>query len=195
MAIGSPDKAARLAQVRTYTRVLVRSGFKTPAQVRADVLEAVRAEVKEPAEVQRLTEECIAAETTELAREAATWSGDTQYDDLQAALGDLEARDIVVLQACEDHWAAQEILQKRAADGSRPWGIAYFTHPDVWHAVEHGMLEINLWHGDSANVASGDELLTFVHDTLARHGISSLFDEGRIEVLVQWQRRPTTSPH
>ncbi|MBA2443753.1 MAG: hypothetical protein H0V49_00245 [Nocardioidaceae bacterium] len=172
---------------------MVRSGFKTAAQVRADVFEAVCDEVKEPAEVQRLTEEFIAAETAELAREAATWSGDTQYDDLQAALGDLQARDIVVLQACEDHWAAQEILQKRAADGKRPWGIAYFTHPDVWHAVEHGMLEINLWHGDSANVAAGDELLTFVHDTLARHGISSLFDEGRIEVLVKWQRRPATS--
>ncbi|MDQ3480225.1 MAG: hypothetical protein M3423_02645 [Actinomycetota bacterium] len=191
MAIGSPDKTARLAQLRTYTRVQVRSGFKSDGQVRADVFDAAMDEVKDPAEAQRLTDEFVVAETADLAREAANWSGNTQFDDLQAAFEDLEARDIVVLRACEDHWSAQEVLQRRAEEGKRPWGIAYFTHPDVWHAVEHGMLEINVWHGSSANVAAGDELLTFVHDTLARHGIASLFDEGRIEVSVTWQRRPS----
>ncbi|MBA2574914.1 MAG: hypothetical protein H0V02_09040 [Nocardioidaceae bacterium] len=191
MAIGSPNQTARLAQLRTYTRVQVRSGFKSDEQVRADVFDAAMDEVKDPAEAQRLTDEFVVAETADLAREAANWSGNTQFDDLQAAFEDLEARDIVVLRACEDHWSAQEVLQRRAEEGKRPWGIAYFTHPDVWHAVEHGMLEINVWHGSSANVAAGDELLTFVHDTLARHGIASLFDEGRIEVSVTWQRRPS----
>lgn len=191
MAIGSPNQTARLAQLRTYTRVQVRSGFKSDEQVRADVFDAAMDEVKDPAEAQRLTDEFVVAETADLAREAANWSGNTQFDDLQAAFEDLEARDIVVLRACEDHWSAQEVLQRRAEEGKRPWGIAYFTHPDVWHAVEHGMLEINVWHGSSANVAAGDELLTFVHDTLARHGIASLFDEGRIEVSLTWQRRPS----
>ena len=191
MAIGSPNQTARLAQLRTYTRVQVRSGFKSDEQVRADVFDAAMDEVKDPAEAQRLTDEFVVAETADLVREAANWSGNTQFDDLQAAFEDLEARDIVVLRACEDHWSAQEVLQRRAEEGKRPWGIAYFTHPDVWHAVEHGMLEINVWHGSSANVAAGDELLTFVHDTLARHGIASLFDEGRIEVSVTWQRRPS----
>lgn len=190
VAIGSPDKLTRLTQLRAYARVQVRSGFQSEHQVRAEVFDAVSDEVKDPVEAQRLTDEFVTAETADLAREAATWLGDTQFDDLQAAFADLVARDIVVLQACEDHWAAQEVLQQRAAEGRRPWGVAYFTSPDVWHAVEHGMLEINLWHGSSANVADGDELLTFVHDTLARHGISSLFDEGRIEVSVTWQRRP-----
>jgi hypothetical protein len=169
----------------------VRSGFKSDEQVRSDVFDAAMDEVKDPAEAQRLTDEFVVAETADLAHEAANWSGNTQFEDLQAAFDDLEARDIVVLQACEDHWSAQEVLQRRAEEGKRPWGIAYFTHPDVWHAVEHGMLEINVWHGSSANVAAGDELLTFVHDTLARHGIASLFDEGRIEVSVTWQRRPS----
>jgi len=191
VAIGSPNQTARLAQLRTYTRVQVRSGFKSDEQVRADVFDAAMDEVKDPAEAQRLTDEFVVAETADLVREAANWSGNTQFDDLQAAFEDLEARDIVVLRACEDHWSAQEVLQRRAEEGKRPWGIAYFTHPDVWHAVEHGMLEINVWHGSSANVAAGDELLTFVHDTLARHGIASLFDEGRIEVSVTWQRRPS----
>ncbi|MBA3265600.1 MAG: hypothetical protein H0T14_04395 [Nocardioidaceae bacterium] len=192
MAIGSPDKSARLAQLRSYARLQVRSGFETAEQVRADVFDAVHDEVKELDQAQQLTDELLNAEIADLTREAASWSGNTQFDDLQAAFADLEARDIVVLQACEDHWAAQQVLEKRAAEGKRPWGIAYFTPSDVWHAVEHGMLEINLWHGSSANVAAGEELLTFVHDTLARHGIASLFDEGRIEVTVSWQRRPTS---
>ena len=43
------------------------------------------------------------------------------------------------------------------------------------------MLEINLWHGDTANVAPGEPLLDLVLGMLARHGIPAVFDEGRIE--------------
>jgi Domain of unknown function (DUF6891) len=99
----------------------------------------------------------------------------------------------MVLQACDDHWSAAELLQTTSAAGVRPRGIAYYTHTDVWHAVDHGMLEINVWHGDSANVAPGDELLEFVQQTLARNGIESSFDEGRIEATVSWQRRPVAA--
>ena len=53
------------------------------------------------------------------------------------------------------------------------------------------MLELNVWHATSANVAPGDELLALVERTLADHGIASHFDEGRIEVTVAWQRRDT----
>jgi hypothetical protein len=83
-------------------------------------------------------------------------------------------------------------LTAAAERGAPPAGIAYFTHADVWHAVEHGMLELNVWHGSSANVAPGDALLALVQETLAANGITSLFDEGRIEVSLPWQRRPHT---
>jgi hypothetical protein len=76
--------------------------------------------------------------------------------------------------------------------------VAWFTAPDVWHAVDHGMLELNVWHGDSANVAPGDPLLDLVVDTLARHGLAAHFDEGRIEISASWHRRagaPAQSPH
>ncbi len=192
MAIGSPDKAARLDQLRNYARVQVWSGFRPLDEVRAEVLAAVQEEVKDRAEAERLAAEYVASAEESLGAAAASWPEITEFDRLQAALTELDAVGIVVLQACEDHWAAQEMLQTLAAAGVRPRGIAYFTHTDVWHAVDHGMLEVNLWHGNSANVAPGDDLLADVQDTLSRNGIHSLFDEGRIEVTVAWQRRPVS---
>ncbi len=192
MAIGSPDKAARLDQLRNFARVQVWSGFRPLDEVRAEVLAAVQEEVKDRAEAERLAAEYVASAEESLGAAAASWPEITEFDRLQAALTELEAVGIVVLQACEDHWAAQEMLQTLAAAGVRPRGIAYFTHTDVWHAVDHGMLEVNLWHGNSANVAPGDDLLADVQDTLSRNGIHSLFDEGRIEVTVAWHRRPVS---
>ncbi|MGI8887873.1 MAG: DUF6891 domain-containing protein [Nocardioidaceae bacterium] len=194
MAIGSPDKTARLDQLRTYARVQVRAGFNTAEEIRADVYDAVSEEVKAPAEAQRLTDDFLSAAHAELALDAADWPQLTQFDALQAAFAELEQHDVVILQACADHWAAHDELQRRAAEGRPVRGIGYFTHSDVWHAVEHQMLELNLWHGTSANVAPGDELLDLVLDVLARHGIDSLFDEGRLELTVSWQRRPVHSP-
>ena len=182
-----------MEQLGNYARVLVWSGFRPLEDVRADVLEAVRDEVKEEDEAVRLTDEYVTAATESLHQAAGKWPDPTDYDRLQAALTELEDAGVMVLQACDDHWSAAELLQTTAAAGVRPRGIAYFTHTDVWHAVDHGMLEINVWHGDSANVAPGDELLDFVQETLARNGIDSAFDEGRVEATVSWQRRPVTA--
>ena len=74
--------------------------------------------------------------------------------------------------------------------GTGPRGIAYFTPTDVWHAVEHQMLEVNVWHGDSANVLDTDQLLADVIATFERHGLAAHFDEGRIEVTVRMAARP-----
>jgi hypothetical protein len=193
VAIGSPDRAARLDQLRNFARVQVWSGFRPLDEVHAEVLDAVRSEAKDDDEARRLTEEFLTAAERSLHEAAEKWPEPTDFDRLQAALGELEDAGLIVLQACEDHWSAQEMLQTTAAAGARPRGIAYFTHTDVWHAVDHGMLEINVWHGDSANVATGDDLLAFVQDVLARNGIDSRFDEGRIEADVSWQRRPVTA--
>lgn len=190
MAIGSPDRTARLDQLRNYAHVQVWSGFRTRDEVQADVVDAVRDEVRDDAEARRLAKEYVEDAERSLTDAAKAWPQATDYDRLQAAFTELEDAGITVLQACDDHWSAQELLQTMAAAGSRPRGIAYFTHTDVWHAVDHGMLEINLWHGDSANVAPGDDLLALVQEALARNGIDSLFDEGRIEASVAWQRRP-----
>jgi len=192
MAIGSLDKAGRLDQLRTLARVQVWSGYLSDGEVRTDVLAAVSDEESDPATAERLTEEFVEQAHTELAEAAQQWPAQTAYDRLQSAFADLRTRDVVVLEACDDHWAANDVLTDAAERGASPAGIAYFTHADVWHAVEHGMLELNVWHGSSANVAPGDALLVLVQETLAAHGIASLFDEGRIEVSLAWERRPHT---
>jgi hypothetical protein len=190
MAIGSLDKAGRLEQLRTLARCQVWSGYRSDDEVRAELYDAVLAEERNPDTAARLTDELIDAARTELASLSGEWPEPTSFDRLQDALGELRRNDVVVLEGVDDHWSAAEALERLAAEGHTPRGVAYFTLPDVWHAVEHGMLEINVWHGSSANVAPGDSLLELTLEVLARHGIEAGFDEGRIEATLLWQRRP-----
>ena len=190
MAIGSPKQAARLEQLRDWTRAQVWSGLRADDELRSDVLAAVRDELRDPDEARRLTDEYVAEAHQRLREAAATWPEETDYDRFERAVAEIEAADVVVLQGCEDHWAANEELERRTAAGETPRGIAWFTPSDVWHAVEHGMLELNVWHGDSANVAEGEDLLDEVEAMLRRHDLPAHFDEGRIEITMTWQRRP-----
>lgn len=152
------------------------------------MIEALRADLPE-LEPESTATAWIAEAERAWQDEAAGWSDRTDYDRLQEAFAALERRGVVVLQGCADHWAAQAELERR---DPRPRGIAWFTAPDVWHAVDEGMLEVNLWHPTSANAAPGDELLEAVLGVLATAGLPAHFDEGRIEVAAHWRRRPGT---
>jgi hypothetical protein len=175
-------------RLHDYARVQRRAGFLDASALLADVTQ-IAAEDVDPESAQRLAREAIAAAEAAYETEQSDWPAITDYDRLQGAFEDLERRGIVVLQAVEDHWTAASLLEQRAAGGAPPRGVAWFTAPDVWHAVDHGMLELNVWHGDSANVAPGDALLDEVVELLAAHGLAGHFDEGRIEVAAYWQRR------
>ena len=50
------------------------------------------------------------------------------------------------------------------------------------------MLEVNLWHGSTANAAPGDPLLDEALGVPEKHGLTARFDEGRIEVDARWQQ-------
>ncbi len=189
-AIGSPDRAGRLAQLRTFARCQVWAGYRTDSDVRADVYEAALVEERDPGLARALTDELVTAARRDHAAASEAWSSPTSFERFQEALADLRASDVVVLEAVDDHWSASAALETMAASGHVPRGVAYFTLPDVWHAVEHGMLEINVWHGDTANTAPGDALLDLVLAVLEKHEISAVFDEGRIEAGLTWQRRP-----
>lgn len=189
MAIGSPNKAARLVQLGDYAYCLVASGYCSDAQVLADVYDAVLDEEHEPERAVAMARQLVTEARTRHAQERAGWPAETSYDRLQRAFTEVRSQGVVVLEAVDDHWAASEVLERMASQGARPLGVAYFTPADVWHSVQHGMLELNVWHGTSANVAPGDALLDLVVDTLGVHGIAAHFDEGRIEAEVMWQRR------
>jgi hypothetical protein len=169
--------------------VQVRAGYADPASVRAEVAEAAAQDLPPGNDPDALAVDLVDDAVAELELEQAGWPGRTDYDRLQDAVEELGGLGVVVLQAVEDHWQVTETLGRLDQVGRCPVGIAFFTAPDVWHAVEHRMLELNVWHGDTANIAPGDDLLDRVIETLARHGLPASFDEGRIEITLRWQRR------
>jgi hypothetical protein len=174
--------------VREFTRAGVRAGLLSDAELRREVVEAVAAELPDrPAE--ETADAWIAEAREELRVDQQSWPEATDYERLQSAFAELELSDVVVLQGCDDHWAAKAVLDERAAAGDPPRGVAWFTPPDVWHAVDEGMLEVNVWHGTTANVAPGDDLLDHVLGVLEKHGLAAHFDEGRVEVSAHWHRR------
>ncbi len=171
-------------ELRDLARLLVRAGLGSPEEVRQELADAIERLVP------RRDSDRLAAAWLEEARcdalaEQESWSRRTDYDLLEEAFATCEQQGVRVLQGVADHWSAKAELER--SPGGR--GIVWFTAPDVWHAIDHGMLEINLWHADTANAAPGDELLDEVVAIFARHGLDAHFDEGRIEVAAHWRRR------
>ncbi|MFL6158174.1 MAG: DUF6891 domain-containing protein [Marmoricola sp.] len=175
---------------RSWITGLVRSGLVEPEDLHAQVVEALRTDHR------RLDADATATAWIDEARaawraDASTWPAVTDHDRLLRGFASLEAAGIVVLPGCADHWAARDELARR---DPLPVGIAWFTAPDVWHAVDEGMLEVNLWHGTTANAAPGDDLLAVALGAFAGAGLEAHFDEGRVEVAAYWQRRPPAGP-
>ena len=188
LRLGANRSVDPVERLHDYARVQRRAGFLDDAALLADVTQIAIEDVDAEA-AQRLAREAVAAAEAAYESDRADWPAVTDYDRLQAAFGELALRDVVVLQAVEDHWTAERLLSERREVGDPVRGVAWFTAPDVWHAVDHGMLELNVWHGSSANVAPGDALLDEVISVLDQNGCSGHFDEGRIEVSAFWQRR------
>jgi hypothetical protein len=187
MARESSDSLAE-QHVREFARAGVRAGLLAEDDLRREVVEAVAAELPDR-DAEATADAWIAEAREELRVDQESWPEATDYERLQTALAELELSDVVVLQGIEDHWVAKKQLQERTKAGDPARGAAWFTPPDVWHAVDHGMLEVNVWHGDTANVEPGDELLDLVLGVLEKHGLAAHFDEGRIEVSAHWHRR------
>jgi hypothetical protein len=174
----------RLAGTRAWAADVVRSGLGTPAEVHALVVDAIASD-HPSVDAQTTASVWIAEAVSAWHEQARGWPEVTDFDRLQRAFGQLEAGGVVVLQGCPDHWSARDELRR-----SSPRGIAWFTPPDVWHAIDEGMLEVNLWHSTTANTAPGDALLDDALAAFREAGLEAKFDEGRIEVSAYWQRRP-----
>lgn len=176
------ERTAR--ELRGLARVLVRSGYADHAAITAALTEAVLEDAPsmEPAALVPLL---IGEAVMDLDAEAATWPATTDPDRLDAVLDELAELGLVVVRYTSDHHAARQALEA-ATD---PRGLVFFTDTDVWHAVDFGMLELKLWHPDTANVAPGEPLLEDVLALLNESHLPAVFDEGRIEVTIDWQRR------
>ena len=184
------DQALAEQHVREFARACVRAGLLDDADLRDEIAQAIEGELPDRAtESGDLAAAWIDEAREELRVDQVSWPEATDYERLQTAFSEIELADVVVLQGCDDHWAAKALLDERAAAGTTPRGVAWFTPSDVWHAVDEGMLEVNLWHGSTANAAPGDPLLDEVLGVLEKHGLAAHFDEGRIEVDAHWHRR------
>jgi hypothetical protein len=183
-----PSEHLAEQHVREFTRASVRAGLLTADELHREVVEAINVDLpSRAADAPSLAAAWIDEAREELRVDQVGWPEATDYERLQTAFDELALSDVIVLQGCDDHWAAKAVLDERAGDPPR--GIAWFTPPDIWHAVDEGMLEVNLWHGTTANVAPGDALLDDVLGVLEKHGLEAHFDEGRIEVNAHWHRR------
>lgn len=178
------ERTAR--ELRGLARVLVRSGYADHAAITAALTEAVQEDAPSM-DAAALVPLLIGEAVIDLDAEAAGWPATTDPDRLDAVLAELESRGLVVVRYTSDHHAARQALEA-AAD---PKGLVFFTDTDVWHAVDFGMLELKVWHPDTANVAPGEQLLEDVLALLNQYGLPAVFDEGRIEVTLDWQRRVT----
>jgi hypothetical protein len=181
------DRDQRLDQVDGFVRALVRGGLLDGSAMLTEARTAVAEELPDTPDAGALAEQLLRRHRDELRVEQQAWPETTDHDRLQTAFAVLSGRGVLVLQGCQDHWAAASALER--PDVSEPRGVVWFTMPDVWHAVDEPMLEVNLWHPDTANAAPGDALLDEVLEVLAAHGLAAGFDEGRIEVAARWQRR------
>lgn len=187
---GEDGAATPEDQVRDFTRSCVRAGLLSDDQLYDEVAEAIAVELPERADAaDELARAWVDEARDLLVREQDGWPEATDYDRLQTAFSELETLDVVVLQGVDDHWRAKAELDRRDAAGRPPRGVAWFTPSDVWHAIDEGMLEVNLWHGTTANAAPGDDLLDETLTVFDKHGLPAHFDEGRIEVTARWEKR------
>jgi hypothetical protein len=176
------ERTAR--ELRGLARVLVRSGYADHAAISAVLTEAVQEDAPS-IDATALVPLLIGEAVIDLDADAKDWPATTDPDRLDAVLRELETRGVVVVRYTSDHHAAKQALEAVAA----PTGLVFFTDTDVWHAVDFGMLELKLWHPDTANVAPGEPLLDDVLALLNTNELPAVFDEGRIEVTLDWQRR------
>jgi len=172
------------ADLRDFARLQVRAGLLGADEMLREVSEAVAAELPS-IDAGVMARAWLAAERKQLVADQQTWPEVTDHDRLQEVFAELARAGFGVLQGCEDHWVAQALI-----DAAHPRAVVWFTAPDVWHAIDHGMLEVNVWHGTGANIAPGDAVLDEVVDAFGRHGLTAKYDEGRVEVDAHWHRRP-----
>lgn len=196
-AVAAADRSARMARMRTvdrveaelrdFARLQVYAGLLDEGARRTAVSDAIRAELPQQAtNADVLARAWLARAAADLSADAQRWPTPTDADRLDRALAECEEHHVAVLPGVADQQAATRALGEHP--GLR--GALWFTPQDVWHAIDHGVLELTLWHADGAAVLPDDPLMAAVTACMDRHGIPARAEGGRVQVRCQWQRRP-----
>lgn len=172
--------------LRDFARLQVRAGLLAPERQLTEVVEATRVEMPHT-DAAILARAWLAAARQELDALASTWAPVTDFDRLQAAFAECEAHQLHVLQGIARE---QEARERLAAAAAPLRGLLWFTPAEVWHAIDHGILDAHVWHPNGAPAGPGDHLFTQVTSCLERHGLATRFADGRLQVAARWERRP-----
>lgn len=176
-----------MKELADYARLVVRAAYLHRSRMLVEVGNFIRAEVDDEQQAEDLAERFVTEAETELNEDVRTWTEPTDNDRLADVLAELRHRHYLTLENCQDHFDATRALK---ADPEGVQGIVFFTETDVFHAITENMLELKVWHADTSNVVAADPELAMVLALLAEHGLTALFDEGRIEVTMTWRRHP-----
>jgi len=174
------------AELRDLARLHVRAGLRSPDEQLEAMVEAVGT-LMPGTDPQIMARAWLAAARRDLAAEGGAWEVPTDHDRLGAALAECEQHDVLVLPGVDGLTTVRE----RVESAGRPLrGVLWFSEPQVWHAVDHGVLEAGLRHGDGTPARGEDPLVAAVVGCLGRHGVRARWRDDHVEALVRWQRRP-----
>ena len=115
-----PSEQLAEQHVREFTRASVRAGLLTADELHREVVEAIIVDLpSRAADAATLAAAWIDDAREELRVDQQGWPDATDYERLQTAFDELALDDIVVLQGCDDHWAAKAVLDERARPATR----------------------------------------------------------------------------
>ena len=176
-------------RVREVTRVSVRAGLMSSEEMHVEVVRAITTELPDRAAgADELATAWLAEEHDRAREDQRNWPESTDYERLQSAFAEMELLDISVLQGCEDHRAADHLIEEGAAAGAGLRAVVWFTPSAVRHAVDEGKLTVTVKPGTTTEDDPLGDLDYDVLGILEKHGLVGRADEDRIEIDVHWQK-------
>lgn len=180
-------------ELRERARLTVRAQLVGAEAQLGDLEEAVRQALPHT-DAKILARAWLVAEQRRHAADAAQWSHPTDHDRLVAALDECAAHGVVVLLGVKDPSTLKEAVGARIVDRQPDTalrGVLWASEADVFHAVDHGILDVRLLLPDGTPAAGEDHLTSAVTQCVQRHGLRVRYHRDRVQVALRWQARPS----
>ena len=181
-------------EVAERVGLALRAGYEPDDEIVEGIVEALSDETgAEAAVVTPLVQAILADVRAELVVETSSWSGETDYDRLHAAFGELTRAGIVAREnfsCCMNCGRGEiaEVMAKSSARGLSVRGFAFFHEQDTERAASGCGLNI-AFGGTTGNAAAiANEIVAVLRArSLRAHWSGDL--NRRIEVELEWRRR------
>lgn len=173
-------------ELRESARLLIRCGLGEEVELEAEFRALVEAQMP-GSDAAILARAWWAGARRAWESDADRWPVPADHARWEDALGECRRNDVVVLQGVS---SLSEVRASVEDVGRSVRGVLWVTRDAVWHAIDHGVLEVGLRHGNGAPVEDGDPLSSAVVTVLGRAGLTARCVRGGLHVEMRWQRRP-----